>query len=147
MRNRPPNLSTVGGVDRQTDISNERLRTISCIGVKQIPQKYRRLVMGSLGSQHKQPVLTHRPSNKLIPCWLTTTAWLHNRTNLNVSSSLRGGLTLSNIHQIGEHTRHVPKYKRRRLETTNLSTVIPPQPHQPHNNKQHPPQKPLNQTS
>ena len=73
MRNRPPNLSTVGGVDRQTGISNERLRTISCIGVKQIPQEYGRLVMGSLGSQHKQPAFTHRPSNKLIPCWLTTT--------------------------------------------------------------------------
>ena len=127
MRNRPPNLSTVGGVDRQTDISNERLRTISCIGVKQIPQKVERLVMGSLGSHNTTLYLTHRPSNKLIPCWLTTTAWLHNRTNLNVSSSLRGGLTLSNIHQIGEHSSKTtrPNINKPSAQPTQPQTIEP----------------------
>ena len=96
MRNRPPNLSTVGGVDRQTDISNERLRTISCIGVKQIPQKVERLVMGSLGSHNTTLYLTHRPSNKLIPCWLTTTARLRIRQPQCKFLPTGGGLTLSN---------------------------------------------------
>ena len=138
MRNRPPNLSTVGGVDRQTDISNERLRTISCIGVKQIPQKYRRLVMGSLGSHKKKPVLTHRPSNKLIPCWLTTTARLRIRQP-QCKFLPRGG----GANTLQQPTKYVTKTSPNHTNPTTTNNTPTKHPKKP----LHKQPKPLNQTT
>ena len=127
MRNRPPNLSTVGGVDRQTDISNERLRTISCIGVKQIPQKYRRLVMGSLGS-HKERTCTCNPAFQQTNTLLANNDGMAPQSDQPQRKFLpQGGLTPSNIHQIGEHSPKTtrPNINKPSAQPTQPQTIEP----------------------